>query len=122
MHDEPAFVALGFKSNRRGGWWFRAPSNAYTLQIVPSGEERRGWRLGIARPGGMVWGKKAYPSPEAAVFQASRVVDDIELADMLAEAMRARDDERMQEIQGRIKRWGSARPSEGLEPQKEGDR
>ena len=75
MHDEPAFVALGFKSNRRGGWWFRAPSNAYTLQIVPSREERRGWCLGIARSGGMKWGKKAYPSPEAATFQACRVVD-----------------------------------------------
>ena len=59
----------------------------------------------------MVWGKKAYPSPEAAVFQASRVVEDIALAEgftseplMLAEAMRARQDERMQDIQGRIKR------------------
>ena len=104
MHGEPAFVALGFKPNRRGGWWFREPSNAYTLQIVPSREERRGWALGIARPSGMVWGKKAYPSPEAAVFQASRVVDDIALADMLAEAMRARQDEQMQEIGKRIKR------------------
>ena len=104
MHDEPAIIDIGFKSNRRGGWWFREPSNAYTLQIVPSGEERRGWCLGIAHPGGMVWGKKAYPSPEAAVFQASRVVDDIALADMLAEAMRARQDERMQEIGKRIKR------------------
>ena len=105
MHDEPAFVALGFKSNRRGGWWFRAPSNAYTLQIVPSREERRGWCLGIARSGGMKWGKKAYPSPEAATFQASRVVDDIALADMLADAMRARQDERMQVIGKRIKRF-----------------
>ena len=52
----------------------------------------------------MRWGKKAYPSPEAAVFQAFRVVDDIALADMLAEAMRARQDERMQDIQERIKR------------------
>ena len=52
----------------------------------------------------MVWGKKAYPSPEAATFQASRVVEDIALADMLAEAMRARQDERMQEIGKRIKR------------------
>ena len=104
MHDEPAFVALGFKSNRRGGWWFRAPSNAYTLQIVPSREERRGWCLGIARSGGMKWGKKAYPSPEAATFQASRVVDDIALADMLAEAMQAMQDERVQEIGKRIKR------------------
>ena len=52
----------------------------------------------------MVWGKKAYPAPEAAAFQAFRVVDDIALADMLAEAMRARQDERMQEIGKRIKR------------------
>ena len=105
MHDEPAFVALGFRENARGGWWFRAPSNAYTLQIVPSGgKEHRGWCLGIARPSGMKWGKKAYPSPEAAAFQAFRVVGDIELADMLAEAMQARQDERMQEIGKRIKR------------------
>ena len=48
------------------------------------------------------WGKKAYPSPEAATFQASRVVEDIALADMLAEAMRAGQEERMQDIQGRI--------------------
>ena len=105
MHDEPVIIDIGFKSNRRGGWWFREPSNAYTLQIVPSREERRGWCLGIARPGGMVWGKKAYPSPEAATFQASRVVDDIALADMLADAMRARQDERMQVIGKRIKRF-----------------
>ena len=104
MHDEPVIIDIGFKSNRRGGWWFREPSNAYTLQIVSSGKERRGWCLGIARPGGMVWGKKAYPSPEAAAFQAFRVVGDIELADMLAEAMQARQDERMQDIQERIKR------------------
>ena len=36
-HDEPVIIDIGFKSNRRGGWWFREPSNAYTLQIVPSG-------------------------------------------------------------------------------------
>ena len=88
-HDEPVIIDIGFKSNRRGGWWFREPSNAYTLQIVSSGKERRGWCLGIARSGGMKWGKKAYPSPEAATFQACRVVDDIALADMLADAMRA---------------------------------
>ena len=106
MHDEPAFVALGFKSNRRGGWWFREPSNAYTLKIVPSREERRGWCLGIARQRrrGMAWGKKTYPSPEAAAFQAFRVVGDIALADTLAEAMQARQDERMQGIGKRIKR------------------
>ena len=103
-NQEPAIVDVGFSHNKRGGWWYREPLNRYTLQIVPSGKERRGWCLGIARPGGMVWGKKAYPSPEAAAFQAFRVVDDIELADMLAEAMRTRQDERMQEIGKRIKR------------------
>ena len=36
-HPEPAIVDAGFTHNRRGGWWFREPSNAYTLQIVPSG-------------------------------------------------------------------------------------
>ena len=45
-----------------------------------------------------------FPSPEAAAFQAFRVVEDIALADMLADAMRARQDERMQEIGKRIKR------------------
>ena len=34
---EPVITDIGFKSNRRGGWWFREPSNAYTLQIVSSG-------------------------------------------------------------------------------------
>ena len=105
MHDEPVIIDIGFKSNRRGGWWFREPSNAYTLQIVSSGKERRGWCLGIARPSGMKWGKKAYPSPEAAVFQACRVVDDIALADMLADAMLAGEDDRVQEIGKRIKRF-----------------
>ena len=52
----------------------------------------------------MVWGKKAYPAPEAAAFQAFRVVEDKALADMLAEVMQARQDERMQEIGKRIKR------------------
>ena len=64
-----------------------------------------GWCLGIARSGGMKWGKKAYPSPEAAVFQACRVVDDIALADMLADTMLAGEDDRVQEIEKRIKRF-----------------
>ena len=51
------------------------------------------------------------------MFQACRVVDDIALADMLAEAMQARQDERMQDIQGRIKRWSFT-----SETQKEGNR
>ena len=115
---EPSIVDCGFQANRWGGWWFRAPWNAYTLQIVPSGgKERRGWCLGIARPSSMKWAKKAYPSPEAAAFQAFRVLGDIELADMLAEAMQARQDERMQDIQGRIKRWSFT-----SETQKEGNR
>ena len=106
MHDEPVIIDIGFKSNRRGGWWFREPSNAYTLQIVPSGgKERRGWCLGIARPGGMKWGKMSFPAPEAAALHGFRVVEDIALADMLADAMRARHDERVQEIGKRIKRF-----------------
>ena len=40
MHDEPAFVALGFKSNRRGGWWFREPSNAIHNSDCAVGGER----------------------------------------------------------------------------------
>ena len=106
MHDEPVIIDIGFKSNRRGGWWFRAPSNRYTIQIVPSGgKERRGWTLGIARPSDIKWGKMSFPAPEAAALHAFRVVDDIALADMLADAMRAGQDERMQEIGKRIKRF-----------------
>ena len=94
----------------------KMPSNAYTLQIVPSREERRGWCLGIARPSGMVWGKKAYPAPEAAAFQAFRVVDDIAQADRLAEAMRTRQDERMQEIVERIKKVKEAKSERQRNP------
>ena len=47
----------------------------------------------------MKWGKKTYSSPEAAAFQAFRVVEDIELADRLVEAMNARQEERMQAIE-----------------------
>ena len=93
--------------NSWGGWWYRDPDNRFTIQILPSNtiHESRDWKLGIARPRrGMKWGKMSFPAPEAAVFQASRVVDDIALADMLAEAMRAGQDERMQEIGKRIKR------------------
>ena len=104
MHDEPAFVTLGFKANRRGGWWYRDPSDRYTLQIVPSGKERRGWTLGIAHGGPIQWGKRTYPSPEAAAFQACRVVEDATLADRLANAMRARHEERMQAIHAQLKR------------------
>ena len=93
------------------------PSNAYTLQIVPSREERRGWCLGIARPSGMVLGeKKAYPAPEAAAFQAFRVVDDIAQADRLAEAMRAGQEERMQEIVERIKKVKEAKSERQRNP------
>ena len=94
----------------------KMPSNAYTLQIVPSREERRGWCLGIARPSGMVWGKKAYPAPEAAAFQAFRVVDDIAQADRLAEAMRAGQEERMQEIVERIKKVKEAKSERQRNP------
>ena len=88
-HPEPAIVDAGFTHNRRGGWWFREPSNAYTLQIVPSREERRGWCLGIARQNGkgMVWGKMKFPAPEAAALHASRVVHDDRLRDAIVQAM-----------------------------------
>lgn len=42
-HQEPAIVDAGFKSNKRGGWWYREPANRYTIQIVPSGKSQRGW-------------------------------------------------------------------------------
>ena len=80
-----------------------AQRNSYCL-VYHSQKNAEAGALGIAQTRWLHWGKKAYPSPEAAVFQASRVVEDIALADMLAEAMRARQDERMQEIGKRIKR------------------
>ena len=57
-HPEPIIIEIGFKPNRCGGWWYREPNNPYTLQIVPAKisdptKDERGWRLGIARPGGM---------------------------------------------------------------------
>ena len=107
MHQEPAIVDCGFLPNKHGGWWYREPSNRYTLQIVPAGKERRGWCLGIARPGGMVWGRRAYPSPEAAAFTAFRVTKDALAADRLAEVMQLRHDER-------IKQWKERSPLLGL--------
>lgn len=103
MHEEPAFIDLGFKPNRRGGWWYRDPCDRYTIQIIPSEKEQRGWTLGIARPGGMVWGRKNYPSPEAAAFQAFRETADTAKADELADTMQRKLDKRLPAIQARIK-------------------
>ena len=52
-HSEPIIIEIGFKPNRRGGWWYQEPQNAYTTQIVPANisdptKDERGWRLGIA--------------------------------------------------------------------------
>ena len=75
-----------------------AQRNSYCL-VYHSQKNAEPGALGIAQTLEVcVWGKKAYPSPEAAVFQACRVVEDKALADMLAEVMQARQDERMQEI------------------------
>ena len=38
-NEEPAFVELGFKTNRRGGWWYREPINQYTIQIIPPADK-----------------------------------------------------------------------------------
>ena len=51
-----------------------------------------------------------FPSPEAAAFQAFRVTGDAWAADRLAEAMRARQDERMQGIGKRIKQLKEGKP------------
>ena len=107
-HDEPAIVDLGFLPNKRGGWWYREPSNAYTIQIVPSAKEQRGWCLGIAHRGPMQWGKKTYPAPEAAAFQAFRVTGDGLATDRLVEAMQLKQEERMQVVNERIKQWKEA--------------
>ena len=102
--SEPAIVDCGFIPNRWGGWWYRAPSNAYTIQIIPPADkEPRSWMLGIAHRGPMRWGRKSYPSPEAAAFTAFRVTGDALAADRLVEAMTARQGQRMQAIQERIK-------------------
>lgn len=87
MHPEPAIVDLGFLPNKRGGWWYREPSNAYTIQIIPAGKERRGWMLGIAHGGMMRWGRNTYPAPEAAAITALRHVADTERCDRLSEIM-----------------------------------
>ena len=88
---EPSIVDCGFQANRWGGWWYRAPSNAYTIQIIPTNtiHESRDWRIGIARPDGrgMIWGKMEFPAPEAAALHACRVVHDEGLRDRIAQAM-----------------------------------
>ena len=69
---------------RRWGWWYREPANKYTLQIIPSGKECRGWMLGIALGGPLQWGKKTYPSPEAAAFASFWETGDTAQAERLA--------------------------------------
>lgn len=91
-HSEPIIIEIGFKPNLRGGWWYQEPQNAYTIQIVPANisdptKDERRWRLGIARPGGMQWGKMLFPAPEAAALHACRVVKDEILRDQIAETM-----------------------------------
>lgn len=102
--QEPASVDVGFSHNKRGGWWYREPKKRYTLQIIPAGKERRGWMLGIVLGGPIRWGRRSYPSPDAAAFQACRVVEDKPLADRIADAMRARHDARKLEIHAQLKR------------------
>ena len=107
MHQEPAIVDCGFLPNKRGGWWYREPSNEYTIQIIPPADkEPRGWMLGIAHGGPMRWGRHTYPSPEAAAFQAFRVTGDTEAADRLAEVMQRRQDERRHKWKERRHRLG----------------
>ena len=91
-HSEPIIIEIGFKPNRRGDWWYHEPNNRYTLQIVPANisdptKDERGWRLGIARPGGMRWGKMVFPAPEAAALHDCRVVKDNQLRDHIASTM-----------------------------------
>ena len=102
MHTEPALVDCGWRANKRGGWWYREPNNRYTIQIVPSGKERRGWTLGIAHQGPIKWGRRSYPSPEAAAFTAFGVVEDAAKADELAQGMSKRHEERTRAIEQRL--------------------
>ena len=50
-NQEPVIVEIGFKPNRRDGWWYQELQNRYSIQIIPSGKGQRGWRLGIAHSG-----------------------------------------------------------------------
>lgn len=99
IHQEPIIVDIGFKPNRRGGWWYQEPNNHYTLQIIPAGKERRGWVLGIAHRGPMRWGRKTYPAPEAAALHACRVVKDDQLCELIADTMTHKHQERQERIQ-----------------------
>ena len=99
-HKEPSFVHIGFSANKTGGWWYRHPQNRYTIQIVPANyfdptRDERGWRIGIARPGGlgMRWGLMTFSAPEAAALHACRVVKDAALRDRIWESMQANDDD-----------------------------
>ncbi|MDE0040924.1 MAG: hypothetical protein OXT74_02725 [Candidatus Poribacteria bacterium] len=104
IHQEPVIVDIGFKPNKRGGWWYREPQNRYTVQIIPARKERRGWMLGIAHRGPMRWGKHTYPAPEAAAFTALRYVADTALCDKLSERMQNKAEEHTRERKTNIKR------------------
>ena len=103
-HREPTIVDIGFKPNRRGGWWYCEPNDRYSIQIVPANvfdknRDERGRRLGIARPGGMKWGSLVFPAPEAAALHAARVVHDDQLRDRIVDAMQPNDNQHKARIQ-----------------------
>ena len=109
QHKEPAFVHIGFKANKTGDWWYRHPSNRYTIQIVPANyfdpqSDERGGRIGIARPGGegMKWGLLTFTAPEAAALHAARVVHDDNLRDRLWETMQQAHEQHKARIQRAI--------------------
>ena len=108
-HPEPAIVDVGFTQNRRGGWWYRELQNRYTIQIVPANlfnpeSDERGWRIGLARPGGegMRWGSMLFPAPEAAALHACRVIHDDGLRDAIVQAMSDNHEKRTKGIKRAI--------------------
>ena len=78
MHDEPAFVALGFKPNRRGGWWFpRAQQRLHPPDRAVKGRTPVAGVLALLAL--VAWSGERKPTQRRrhAAFQAFRVVDDI---------------------------------------------
>ncbi len=69
--------------------------------------DERGWRIGIARPGGlgMRWGLMTFPVPEAAALHACRVVKDDSLRDRIWESMQANDDDHKRRTKDALNRF-----------------
>ena len=103
-HGDPAIVDVGFTPNCWGDWWFTKPDNRFTIQILPTStlHDSRGWRIGIACPGGIKWGPMKFPIPEAAAIYATRFVNDNDLLNHITTAMQTNYDNQQQRIKRAI--------------------